>query len=148
MFKARNESGVGAIVRDANGMVVAALSKKIHAPLGLLEVEAKAFELGLEFAKGVGLQEFILEGDSLNVVRALQGLSLPPVSVMPIIYGIQSSTLDVRKVLFSNVCRNGNKPAHILAKHAICIGDFMVWMEDNPCFLEQALHHDVMFTSV
>ena len=51
VFKARNEFGVGAIVRDANGMVVAALSKKIHAPLGPLEVEAKAFELGLEFAK-------------------------------------------------------------------------------------------------
>ena len=28
VFKARNESEVGAIVRDANGMVVAALSKK------------------------------------------------------------------------------------------------------------------------
>ena len=148
VFKARNESGVGAIVRDANGLVVAALSKKIHAPLGPLEVEAKAFELGLEFAKDVGLQEFILEGDSLNVVRALQGLSFPPVSVMPIIYGIQSSTHDVRKVLFSHVCRNGNKHAHMLAKHAICIGDFVVWMDENPYFLEQALHHDVMFTSV
>ena len=148
VFKARNESGVGAIVRDANGLVVAALSKKIHAPLGPLEVEAKAFELGLEFAKDVGLQEFIVEGDSLNVVRALQGLSLPPISVMSIIYGIQSSNLDVRKVLFSHVCRNGNKPAHVLAKHAICIGDFVVWMDENPYFLEQALHHDVMFTSV
>ena len=34
IFKARKESGVGAIIRDANGLVVAALSKKIHAPLG------------------------------------------------------------------------------------------------------------------
>ena len=89
-------------------------------------MEAKAFELSLEFAKDVGPHEFILEGDSLNVVRALQGLSFPPVSVMPIIYGIQSSTYDVRKVLFSHVYRNGNKPAHMLAKHVICIGDFMV----------------------
>ena len=126
VFKARNESGVGAIVRDANGLVVATLSKKIHTPLGPLEVEAKAFELGLEFAKDIGLQEFILEDDSLNVVRVLQGLSFPPVSVMPIIYEIQSSTHDIRKVLFSHVYRNGNKPAHMLAKHVICIGDFMV----------------------
>ena len=105
VFKARKESGVGVIIRDANGLVVAALSKKFHAPLGPLEVEAKAFESGLQFAKDVGLQEFILEGDSLNVVRALQGLSLLSVSVMPIIYGIQSSCHDVRKVLFSHVCR-------------------------------------------
>ena len=82
------------------------------------------------------------------MVRALQGLSFPPVSVMPIIYEIQSSTHDIRKVLFSHVYRNGNKPAHMLAKHAICIGDFVVWMDENPYFLEQALHHDVMFTSV
>ena len=42
----------------------------------------------------------------------------------------------------------GNKPAHLLAKHAISIVDFMVWMEENPYFLEQALHHDVMFSFV
>ena len=104
--------------------------------------------MGLEFAKDVGLQDFILEDDSLNVVRALQGLSLPPIFVMPIIYGIQSSTHDVRKVLFSHICRNENKPAHILAKHAIYIGDFIVWMEENPCFLKQTLRHDIMFSSI
>ena len=111
-------------------------------------MEAKAFESGLHFAKDVGLQEFILEGDSLNVIRALQDLSPPLVSVMSIIYGIQSSCNDVRKVVFSHVCRQGNRPVHILAKHAISIVDFMVWMEENPCFLEQALYHDIMFSSV
>ena len=119
MLKVKYEFGVGAMVHDANGLVVAALSKKIHAPLRPLEVEVKAFELDLEFAKDIGLKEFILEGNSLNVVRALQGLSFPPVSVMPIIYGIQSSTHDVRKMLFSRISRNGNKPAHKLTKHAI-----------------------------
>ena len=71
VFKEINESGVGVIVRDVDGLVVAALCKKIHAPLGPLEVEVKAFESSLQFAKDVGLQEFILEGDSLNMVRAL-----------------------------------------------------------------------------
>ena len=111
-------------------------------------MEAKAFESGLQFAKDVGLHEFILEGDSLNVVRALQGLSPPSVSVMSVIYGIQSSCNEVRKVLFSHVCRQGNRPAHILAKHVISIVDFMVWVEENPYFLEQALLHNVMFSSV
>ena len=148
VFKDINESGVGVIILDVNGLVVAAMCKKFHALLGPLEVEAKAFESGLLFAIDVGLQEFILEGDSLNAVRALQGMSPPSVSVMSIIYGIQSSCNDVQKVLFSHVCKKGNRPAHILAKHAISIVDFMVWMEENPCFLEQALHHDVMFSSV
>ena len=119
MLKVKYEFGVGAMVRDANGLVVAALSKKFHAPLRPLEVEAKTFELDLEFAKDIGLKEFILEGDSLNVVRALQGLSFPPVSVMPNIYRIQNSTHDVRKMLFSRISRNGYIPAHMLTKHAI-----------------------------
>ena len=67
---------------------------------------------------------------------------------MSIIYGIQSSCNDVRKVLFSNVCIQGNIPAHIVAKHAISIVDFKVWMEENPCFLEQPLHHDVTLSFV
>ena len=89
-----------------------------------------------------------MEGDSLNVVCALQGLSLPSVLVMSIVYGILNSTHDVRKVLFSHACKNGNKPAHLLAKHVISIVDFVVWMEENHCFLEQALHHNVMYSYV
>nr|POF22909.1 hypothetical protein CFP56_38196 [Quercus suber] len=90
IFKAQKESGLRVIIRDANGLVVATLSKKFQAPRGPLEVEAKA-----QFAKDVGLQEFILEGNSLNVFHALAGLSPPSASVMPIIYGIQASCHDV-----------------------------------------------------
>ena len=51
IFKERNELGVGVIIRDDNGLVVAAMCKKFHAPLGPLEVEAKAFESGLHLQK-------------------------------------------------------------------------------------------------
>ena len=51
VFKERNESGVGVIIRDVNGLVVATMCKKFHAPLGPLEVEAKAFEFGLHLQK-------------------------------------------------------------------------------------------------
>ena len=66
------------MIKDSYGQVIAALSRKIDAPLGALEVEAKAFEVGLEFARDVGVQDFILEGDSLVVYNALFGFSTPP----------------------------------------------------------------------
>ena len=44
------------------------LSKKIDAPLGPLEIEAKAFEVGLQFTKDVGIHDLILEGDSLVIM--------------------------------------------------------------------------------
>lgn len=56
---------IGVATRDDEGRVMAALSKKIKVPLGPVEVEAKDFELGLQFAKDVGIRDLILEGDSL-----------------------------------------------------------------------------------
>ena len=53
---------MGVLIRDFHGQVIAALSKKVCAPLGPLEVEAKAFEAGIQFAKDVGIQDFIVEG--------------------------------------------------------------------------------------
>lgn len=39
--------GIGVVVRDKKGKVKAALRKKINAPLGPVEAEAKAFEMGI-----------------------------------------------------------------------------------------------------
>ena len=38
----------------------------------------------------------------------------------------------------------GNRPAHLLAKHALSIANFSVWIEENPHFIEQTLLHDVL----
>ena len=83
--------GFGAIIRDEKGGVVAALSKKLHAPLGTVEAEAKATEMGLQFAKDIGVCDIILEGDSLNVYRALLVLSAPPPSVDAVILGMRNA---------------------------------------------------------
>uniref|UniRef100_A0A7N2RE41 RNase H type-1 domain-containing protein n=1 Tax=Quercus lobata TaxID=97700 RepID=A0A7N2RE41_QUELO len=47
VFAAQKAVGVGVLIRDAEGRVVGACSKKIMAPLGAVETEAKAFEFGL-----------------------------------------------------------------------------------------------------
>ena len=63
---------------DSNGSVIGACSKKIRFPLGAVEVEAKAVEFGLHFAKDLLIQDFILEGDSLVVFNAVSETSSPP----------------------------------------------------------------------
>ena len=47
VFITQKLAGVGVLIRDEQGQVVAALSQKINAPLGALEVEAKAIEVAL-----------------------------------------------------------------------------------------------------
>ena len=54
---------VGVIVCNEEGEVIAALSKKIKVPLGALEADAKAFEVGLQFTQDIGVSEYCLEGD-------------------------------------------------------------------------------------
>ena len=62
------------MVRDDLGRVVAALSKRINAPLGAVEAEAKAFKTGLQFAKDIGVQDIILEGDSIWIDHHSEGI--------------------------------------------------------------------------
>lgn len=47
VFSTQKESRVGVIIRYEKGLLVAAMRKKIRAPLGALEVEVQAFETGL-----------------------------------------------------------------------------------------------------
>ena len=137
VFKAQKVVGIGVLIRDAQGRVVVALSQKLNAPLGALEVEAKAVEVALQFARDVGISNFIMEGDSLIVYNALCGHSFPPSLVATIISGAIGFCGLFHWVEFSHIHRQGNKPAHILAKHAKGIDDYVAWLEETPCFLMQ-----------
>ena len=55
IFAELHSMGVGVIARDWNGKFVAAMCKQIHAPLGPLEAESKVVEVGLQFAKQLGV---------------------------------------------------------------------------------------------
>ena len=79
VFSKQKATGVGVIIWDDRGRLKAAMTMKLHAPLGALEVEAKAFEVGMQFAKDVGIQDVVLEGDSIIIYRALCELSTPTI---------------------------------------------------------------------
>ena len=124
--KRQNLVVVGSVIQDENGRMVAAMSRSILVPLGPLEVEAKAFEASLHLARDMGYQYVILEGDSLILVRALCGLSLPPSTIDSLVVGMQLICSDFCTVYVSHVRRQGNKPVHILAKYALSINESIV----------------------
>ena len=145
---AQKAVGAGVIIRDHEGKFIAGLSKKFHAPLGIVEAEAKAFEAGIIFAKEVGIRDLVLEGDSLFVVQALKQVLNAPSTVSSLIYGMLAECNEFRKVSFSHVKRVGNKPAHLLAKQALGLDDFSAWIEECSYFLEQILVHDDVSVSL
>lgn len=61
----------------------------------------------------------MVESDSLIMVQALNGISAPPFVVSAVIQGI----MDLSKGF--HIKRQGNRPTHVLAKHALGIVDFI-----------------------
>ena len=143
VFSEQKAVGVGVVIRDDKGRLEAALRRKISAPMGAVEAEAKAFEAGLLFTKDVRVRDVILDGDSLVVYNALCNFSPPPSSIASVVQGIIDISGDFRSVRYSHIRRQGNVPAHILAKHAFGIADYLAWIEEDPCCIMQALIHDV-----
>ncbi|KAL0001682.1 hypothetical protein SO802_015463 [Lithocarpus litseifolius] len=142
LSKPSSSARIGVVISDDAGRFVAALCKHFHAPLGPLEVDAKAFEAGIQLAWDLSFQNVVLEGDSLVIVRALCVLSNPPSSVDSLCLGMQLISSEFHSVNVSHVRRQENKPAHLLAKFALSIDDSCVWIGESPSCIVQALIQD------
>ena len=119
------------------------LCRKIKAPLQVLEVEAKAHETGMLLARHLGLRDGVLEGDPLTISNALKGILVPPTSVAAIMEGIHVLGSEIDVVDFSHLHRSGNKPAYLLARQALSFVNDVIWIEEIPCCIQQALIQDV-----
>ena len=115
IFPTKKLAGIGVVIRDQQGKLLAALCRKIRAQMGALEVEAKAYKAGVLLARHLGLRNGVLEENSLIVSNALKQVVQPPTSIAATMEGIHVLSLNVGIVGYSHVRRTGNKPAHILA---------------------------------
>ncbi|KAL0010030.1 hypothetical protein SO802_005138 [Lithocarpus litseifolius] len=127
------------IPRSQDGLIVAALSQKINAPLGVLEVEAKAVEVALQFVRDVGISDFIMEGDSLVIYNALSGHSTPPSSVASVISSALAFCGLFHRVEFSHIRRQGFAKALKLFKHFGMVPDRLLLARSNT-IIEDSWH--------
>ena len=134
---------MGMVLRDSQGMVLAAMSKRIPANLAALEVEAKSMEIAIQFAWEMGFRDVYFKTDSSTLKNILKGLSEAPASIETIMDNILAQLGNFRFVSFSHVKRDGNRPTHILAQFAKQVGDFVVWLEETPNLIEDACSQDV-----
>ena len=144
VFRETNSCGIGVVIRNDQGQIMGAMSKKRNLPLGAVEVEAKAFEEGLLLAGDLGLKQIILEGDAQIVTNALLGKCLPPTSIQMIITGASRWRQTVQEWKASYVRRTGNWVAHVMAQNAKFIPDCVVWVEDTPPIIQCQVHRDVL----
>ena len=85
--------GIGMIIRDHLGFVVAALSKRLPLPLDPLELEAKAMDEATIFAWDIEVRDVIFESDSMPVCHAMENPTDIPVSISIVVSGFCSRLL-------------------------------------------------------
>lgn len=81
IFKERAQCGIRVVIRNDKGQIMGAVSKALPYPLGALETEAKAAEIGIVFSWELGLREIILEGDSQIVINAIANHDPGPIQI-------------------------------------------------------------------
>ncbi|KAK7825535.1 hypothetical protein CFP56_033028 [Quercus suber] len=116
--------------RDHSGHVIAALSQKIGLPRSVEMAEALATRRAVEFARELSLFDVIVEGDYLQVVRALSASGGCNTLYGHIVNETKRLGAGLRYCSYQHVGREGNKLAHCLARRAASAADIDVWVED------------------
>ncbi|XP_042974783.1 uncharacterized protein LOC122306422 [Carya illinoinensis] len=142
----RDLVGIGGIIRDCNGEVLATLRAKRKMILSPFAAEAYALMVAMLFSNEAGILKLMLKGDSLQVVQKLQKL-VEDWSIGGLIVE------DTRKVLKSfiswSVChtkRDANMIAHKLAKDAL-LSDYDLYdLEEIPNCIKQLVAVEAFVT--
>ena len=73
MFDESNEAGLGAVIQNSEGQVMAALSEKIKKPPSVVILELLVARRAAVLVSETGFQQSCFEGDSEVVVKSLCG---------------------------------------------------------------------------
>ena len=111
---------------------MASPAQQIPLPLTTLETEILTAAGALEFEQELGLNSVVLEGDCEILIKSLMEDSLSVASSGLLIQDVKVIAESFQCIRFSHVCREGNKVAHNLVRHARHVIGFSVWMEDVP----------------
>ncbi|XP_075641907.1 uncharacterized protein LOC142613431 [Castanea sativa] len=140
-------SGVGAIIRNENGEVMAALSAMGPFVQDSEEAEIVACRIALEFAIDAGFSDLVVEGDNVNVMRAIAWKCMDNSRLGMVIEDIHCLISGLRWSSVSCVKRSANTAAHYLARFARNVSDELVWIEDCPQPARDALYNDSLIFS-
>ncbi|XP_028067455.1 uncharacterized protein LOC114270203 [Camellia sinensis] len=138
-FKELQTVGVGVIIRNLIGEVMAAMSKQLPFWIDADCAEAFAAAKAIELVKDLGFYDIILEGDSLDIVKALREDVKLLSEYGHLVSQVAAASQLLRCFQVCHVGRMGNMLAHGLARMARGLDHQLVWMEEVPQALLEVL---------
>jgi ribonuclease HI len=124
--------GMGVIVRDPNGEVVAMLSAPRNYITAPDIAEAVAALKAVTFCRELGFSKVILEGDALQVVNALKASTRNWSPYGHLIEEAHSQLSGMHTWRVNHVRRHLNGAAHQLAKAALTLNEELIYGEEVP----------------
>ena len=122
-------------------------------PLIVIQLETLAISKALQFDADLSLEDVTPEGVSKIAMNALNAdsqslesfglLSRDVKCFASLFHCIRFSHVRRERLFYSHIKRNDNGVAHSLAKNALCILNFQIWMEDIPSHIGSILQLNV-----
>ncbi|KAK3219971.1 hypothetical protein Dsin_013941 [Dipteronia sinensis] len=134
--------GIGVIIRDSRGEVLASSAQTISASLSASTAEALAVFSCLIFARDSGLSPVIIESDAQVVVNLINSGNIPLSDIGLIIHDINQVLRNFPSCRVSFVSRLANMAAHSLAKYGLLIASDLFWLEEFPSCVAPAVMGD------
>ena len=110
---------------------MAALSQQIPLPTSVEMVEVLAARRALVFAKELGFDRVVVEGDSANTITSINGGLMDHSAMGHVLLDIKSLISSFSLISIQHINREGNCVTHKLARQAANV-PFLVWMEFVP----------------
>ena len=115
VFSQQGKAGLGVIIRNSEGAVMASMSQQIPLPTIVAQVEALAVRRAAVFALELGINKAILEGDSETIVKELMEPTPSLALHGHLIQDVKSLQNSFNFLSFTHVHLQGNNVAHALA---------------------------------
>jgi ribonuclease HI len=148
IFRESNTGGLGVVIRDKTGMVIATLSQKVTGNHTAEMIEALAARRAIRFAMEVGVTNAEFEGDAETVIRDLYRTAPIYTPYGLVIEDAKVLLAEIQNFSLSHTRRSGNSVAHALARRASKCHSYLVWMEEVPPDINHVLLNDLSALAV
>ncbi|KAK9279176.1 hypothetical protein L1049_012854 [Liquidambar formosana] len=141
--KATGIGGMGIVIRSAKGIFIAGMAKKIPFMRSAQMVETIALREGLQFALDMGIRGLMVESDAKGIIDCLNRRRIMLEKIVILCDDIWLLGQAAQVIAYRYVPRVDNRVANAIAKFALRVDDFEVWLEHHPSWLYPLLEEDL-----